>query len=218
MTLFKSIVYTVFLYLIINIISCWLLIEIPLDFEVLLYFDSFFSPFISLLVLGIYLGLKKDSDFLSVSSSSTKFYVLAALIGIVYVFIQTPLNLIYNALFNTEYLIEYSFKPLRLLHWSSFSSILIVPIYEEFFFRKFIQNDLQKSYHPFLAILFTCTLFASVHLPFHHLVIDGHLFSYHHAYIAFFGGLISGILYYKSKSIGPSIIFHCMWNVGVYLF
>ncbi|PCH99685.1 MAG: hypothetical protein COB81_10510 [Flavobacteriaceae bacterium] len=32
-------------------------------------------------------------------------------------------------------------------------------------------------------------------------------------YIALFGGLISGVLYYKSNSIIPSIIFHVIWNL-----
>ncbi|KAB1160833.1 CPBP family intramembrane metalloprotease [Tenacibaculum aiptasiae] len=41
---------------------------------------------------------------------------------------------------------------------------------------------------------------------------DWHLF-----YLTFFGGIISGFLYFKSKSIEPSIVFHVFWNTMVYI-
>ncbi|NQZ38301.1 MAG: CPBP family intramembrane metalloprotease [Crocinitomicaceae bacterium] len=37
----------------------------------------------------------------------------------------------------------------------------------------------------------------------------------HHAYIAFFGSLILGSIYSRSKSIGPPILMHVIWNTTI---
>ena len=62
----------------------------------------------------------------------------------------------------------------------------------------------------------TVFLFASIHLSFMNL-INGEALNIHSSYIALFGGFLSGLLYFKSRSTGPSIVFHIMWNMAVTL-
>jgi len=194
MTIIKSLGNTFLFLLLLNLVSCWILLD------------------------RIYLGLLKETNFLSVSKTSNTFYIWGFILGVVFVFAQAPLNIIYNELFGTGYLIQFNFDPNGLLNWTSIAGVIMIPVYEEFFFRKFIQRDLQKAFHPILAITFASILFASIHLPLHSLFFERYVFSFHHAYITFFGGLISGGLFYKSKSIGPSIVMHCFWNLCVYVF
>lgn len=150
--------------------------------------------------------------------TSIHFYTVASLLGVLYVFIQTPLNIPYNLVFDDDYIIQYSFDLSQLLGLRALRLLLFVPVSEELFFRHFIQRKLQATYKPYMAILVSTLLFASIHLPFVALINSSFQWDVHHAYIAFFGGLMSALLYYKSKSIGPSILFHIMWNMGVTIF
>ena len=220
MTILKSISNTFLFILLANVISCWiLLLPHEMDIDVILTLDSFFTSYVFLILVAIYLGFINDSTFLSVSKTSGKYYFYAFLLGFSFVFVQTPLNLIYNEIIGTAYNIHYEFQPIDVLKYSnSYAAILIAPVCEEFFFRKFIQSNLQKSYHPSFAILLAAILFATIHLPFSALFYDGNSFSFHHAYITLFGGIILGSLFYKSKSTGPAIIMHLFWNLGVYIF
>jgi membrane protease YdiL (CAAX protease family) len=60
-------------------------------------------------------------------------------------------------------------------------------------------------------------LFASIHSPYMNLILESSKQDWHLFYLTMFGGIISGILYFKSKSIGPSIVFHMFWNIMVYI-
>ena len=91
--------------------------------------------------------------------------------------------------------------------------IMIVPFTEELFFRNYLLSALLKNYKPLVSIIITSLLFAFIHIPFGSLFFEFLEFSIHQAYIAIFGGLISGILFYKSKSVTPSIVFHVIWNL-----
>ncbi|MDF1694796.1 MAG: type II CAAX endopeptidase family protein [Saprospiraceae bacterium] len=214
MTLLKSIGNTALFIVFLHLISCWIWFEASLKLETVLVLDHFITPIVTLLIVLIYLGMIKDANFLMVSKSPPFYYVLAFFLGVTFVYLQTPLNNLYNIIFGTDYNIEYEFTLENLMNYQAFSTILIVPVYEEFFFRKFIQNNLQKSIHPVIAFAVSSLLFGVIHLPFYTLLFEGLTFTIHHAYITFFGGMISGFLFYKSKSIGPSIVMHCMWNFG----
>jgi membrane protease YdiL (CAAX protease family) len=59
---------------------------------------------------------------------------------------QTTLKWIYNLLFGTEYQIAYRFDGLpKFKNINLISTILLIPINEELFFREYIQNNLQKN-------------------------------------------------------------------------
>ncbi|WP_435263482.1 CPBP family intramembrane glutamic endopeptidase [Tenacibaculum sp. nBUS_03] len=97
------------------------------------------------------------------------------------------------------------------------SAVLMIPIGEELFFREYIQNNLQKKISAVVSILLASLLFASIHSPYMNLILESSKQDWHLFYLTIFGGIISGILYLKSKSIGPSIIFHMFWNIMVYI-
>ncbi|MFB9053072.1 lysostaphin resistance A-like protein [Formosa undariae] len=101
---------------------------------------------------------------------------------------------------------------------SVIASIFVVPITEELFFRNYILRGLLQNYKPIIAIILSSLMFAFIHIPFISLFYEFLDFSLHQTYITIFGGLLSGILFYKSKSIVPSIIFHIFWNLTSYVF
>jgi membrane protease YdiL (CAAX protease family) len=143
--------------------------------------------------------------------------LLSIIAGFGYPYIQTPLNGIYNLVFDTSYRITYDYGMEGLLTWNSIAVIFLIPMAEELFFRGYILKQLLTNYKPIIAIGISTCLFALIHLPYQTIFLDSIQFNGHLAYIAFFGGLISGTLYYKSKSLGPSLIFHVIWNLMVVL-
>lgn len=147
-----------------------------------------------------------------------KWYVFALILGLSFVFVQTPLKWFYNVLFGTEYHIAYRFDGFpKFKNVNLISYVLLIPISEELFFRAYIQQNLQIKTHKILAVIVSAILFALIHSPYLNLILESSKQDWHLVYLTVFGGLISGILYYKSKSIGPSIIFHIFWNIMVIL-
>lgn len=151
-----------------------------------------------------------------IPKTDRKWYILAFLLGISFVFIQTPLNFIYNSIAEKDFHIAYRFDGLpKFKDINLISTILFAPIGEELFFREYIQSRLQHKLNTLMAILLAAVLFASIHAPYMNLLIETWKQTWHLFYLTIFGGLISGILYYKSKSIGPSFIFHIFLNTMV---
>lgn len=138
----------------------------------------------------------------------------AIALGLGYVFVQTPLNFLYNGIFNQDIIINYDFistiKSSHLL-----GVILIIPISEELFFRQYIQKGVAENFNPIIAIIISSILFAAVHLPYIGLFYPQDYLDFNTPYIALFGGLSSALLYYKSESLYPSFLFHIFWNLGV---
>lgn len=83
--------------------------------------------------------------------------------------------------------------------------IFMVPIFEELIFRGIILDSFLHRYSSFKAILLSTLCFASLH------------FGPQIASAIFFG-LISGYLYYYTKSLYPSIILHGLNNLYIYIF
>lgn len=148
--------------------------------------------------------------------ATAKWYMIAITVGLLYVFIQTPLNLLYNFISGENFSIIYDFDG-----WESFtdinvlSTILLIPITEELFFREFLQRNMQTQTTGFVAIGITSLLFAAIHLPYFEWFFGYSNASIHHAYIALFGGFVLGYVYLKSNSVGPSILMHMLWNTMV---
>ncbi len=133
----------------------------------------------------------------------------------------------YNIFFEPEYTIAYRFDGLyKFKNINLLSSVLFIPIAEELIFRGYIQDFLQRKTNVVVAIVVASLLFASIHAPVPSLILDSFKYvddsvlallihDWHLFYITLFGGAISGLLYYKSKSVGPSIVFHMFWNIMV---
>ena len=208
-TLFYALLY----YILLELIGLWILL-IPDE----IYFNSIeiFNFTNSLVTLGFLLLMFKWSgktDSLKFEKTDVKYYLIAIILGIGYIVFQPVLKIIYfhdglNSPFNNNL----DFNQLNsLIVWVP---IIIAPITEELLFRNFLlRNFLEvKSNNFFKSLILSSVLFALVHLSIYQLVYDITSFSFYQAYITLFIGLLSGFLFYKSKSIIPPIIFHVLWN------
>lgn len=148
--------------------------------------------------------------------TSLNWYGASIFFGLFFVFLQIPLNVIYGLATNSGFLTRFDFKGVEiLLNLDIWSTILLCPIAEELIFREFIQKNLQGKMPVNYAIVITSALFAALHLPYHCIYANCYNPDPHHAYIAFFGSLILGSIYSRSKSIGPPILMHVIWNTAI---
>jgi len=146
-----------------------------------------------------------NKQLLIPKSTNFVYYILAIVLAVIYVFSHKYLNWFYDFIFTTDYF--HKMKPgFKVpIHTNLLiARVFLIPISEELFFRKFIQKGLQDYYNGYIAIIISCLLFTIVHLS-----------DFHNMFLIFFGALISSILYYKSNSIIPSILFHISWNLFV---
>ncbi|WP_421751198.1 CPBP family intramembrane glutamic endopeptidase [Croceimicrobium sp.] len=218
MTLLKSLLYTIIFIVFLQVITLWDLLDLVFgdDFKPYNYF-AFVNGFLVLIPLMFY--IKKTQGFQSLKPAQTSlyFYPVAFILGVGFIFMQMPLNGILNIVLGIDRAIFTSFQWSYNFHLNHLGFFLFTPIAEELFFRQIIQKGLQQRYSGWIAILMSSALFALMHLQliFPFLGLDLH---WHHAYITFFGGLISAYLYQKSNSIGPSIVFHVAWNFSGLIF
>ena len=140
--------------------------------------------------------------------------------GVLYPFVQYPLISIYNLISKGTHKIGYKFD--GYLDFLSFnavnfiSTIMLIPIAEELFFRGLIQSKLQEKLNPIFSIIISSILFGFMHLKLENLMLNEPI-NFQLTYITFFGGLILGTLFYNSKSLIPAILAHIFWNLTVYL-
>ncbi|WP_299334770.1 type II CAAX endopeptidase family protein [uncultured Psychroserpens sp.] len=170
------------------------------------------------ILLLLYL-VNKKSLFTSFKISY-RYLLIGLALGASYVFVQQPLNKVYNVIFNDDKAIVFDFISADISIWKALAIVVFIPLAEELFFRGYIQNGLNKHIKPLFAVILSSFLFAIIHFPFIGLFYpDSEFFilDFHLTYIACFGGLISALLYHKSKSFIPSIVFHMSWNLGVIL-
>jgi len=83
------------------------------------------------------------------------------------------------------------------------SVLIIAPIFEELFFRKFLFTELLKKYSLKLSIIISSICFALIHLP-----------SYRNLLPTFIFGIISCLIYRKTKNIFYTIILHFLCNLS----
>jgi len=216
-SILKAILATLLYLTGIELIGSWFYIVEAIEFENYYKYYFLIQGFLQLLGVLIFIYFIKNQNFkYLIKKTNRKWYLFAVILGISFVLMQTPLKWIYNILFETEYYIAYRFDGLpKFKNINLIASILLIPIGEELFFREYIQNNLQKKTNTIVSILLASVLFASIHSPYMNLILESSKQNWHLFYLTIFGGIISGILYFKSKSIGPSIIFHMFWNLMV---
>jgi len=83
-----------------------------------------------------------------------------------------------------------------------FRTLIIAPIFEELFFRKFLFSKLQEKYQLIVAIIISSICFSLIHFE-----IPGNLLP------SFIFGIISCLIYFKTKKISYSILFHFINNL-----
>ena len=217
MKLHKAILLNISYYLLLEFIGLWiLLIPEKIEYLELIKAYRFINSIVLLIFVILILKSIKEPNVLKFKKTDTKYYLITLILGIGFVFFQSILNIFYYQEASSE-LFDYDFTLERLTSLSVIASILFIPITEELFFRNYILRGLLKNYKPLTAIILSSSLFAFIHIPFISFFYEFIAFSLHKAYIAIFGGLISGVLFYKSKSIIPSMIFHIFWNFTSYV-
>ncbi len=95
--------------------------------------------------------------------------------------------------------VYFPFLNLNLIPFNQITQVFL----EEVFFRGYIQNEFFKKFNIHISILLTSILFT---IP--HLIVSFSLLSF----LTFFPSIIFGYLYYYSKSIWTSAIFHFFSN------
>lgn len=88
------------------------------------------------------------------------------------------------------------------LIYSLISTLLIAPIVEELFFRKFLLNKLSIKNKPIIALIVSSICFSIMHIETPNNLIP-----------TFISGIILGIIYLKTKKIGYCIILHFIVNL-----
>ncbi|MFC1752984.1 type II CAAX prenyl endopeptidase Rce1 family protein [Thermoproteota archaeon] len=83
----------------------------------------------------------------------------------------------------------------------AFSVVLFIPVVEEIIFRMFMINYFEKFTCLWVAVLYSCVVFAISHAPIH-------VFP-----MMFFIALLFSIVYIKTRSIVPSIVAHSINNL-----
>ncbi|MEO1030023.1 MAG: type II CAAX endopeptidase family protein [Bacteroidota bacterium] len=200
--------------------AIWIFIPNSFNIEYSEFFDLIQALIQLLIVLGFFFIAHRIILKTLFKIPKIKWTGLASLIGLSFAFLQTPLKLAYNYIMGTEYHIIYDFNGFE-NHRIQYiiSTILVIPIAEELFFRGFIQNKMHEEFKPITTVVMTSLLFALLHAPYTNIVYAFYevesqfLDDWHLSYITFFGGLISGFFFFKTKSIIPSITFHMCWNL-----
>lgn len=90
--------------------------------------------------------------------------------------------------------------------WGFATTIFLVPVVEEILFRGIIQESVMREYGKVRGLLFAAFIFALAHIAVPQQAVG-----------AFFGGLILGYVYYRTRSLIPVIIIHILNNAVAYL-
>ena len=217
MAILKALVSTLLFIIFIEAITVW--VFLTQYFDIWWLVDNYMliiNGFVEVLIVCIFIAKTEGASSLLPKKTDSRFYIWAVSMGIGFIFFQTVLNYFYNVAFGTEYHILFVFEPLQLLKLNSIAHILLLPLAEELFYRQYLQKRLQRNHNALISVVVTAILFSILHLRLGSaLVYPSISLDWHLTYITLFGGLISGFLYFKSGSYGPSFVFHAFWNLMV---
>jgi membrane protease YdiL (CAAX protease family) len=91
--------------------------------------------------------------------------------------------------------------------YSALSTLIIAPILEEFFFRNFLLKKLLQKNSQKIGILISSICFAIIHIETPSNLVPTFIF-----------GIISSLIFIKTKRIGHSIILHFLFNLLIEIF
>lgn len=149
------------------------------------------------------------SDILDVKGFGPHLFPYFLIVAIGFFLVGQPFS-DYNQLF--EYFKNADFKPFpwsfrafTLYDFYRHISILIIsPIFEELFFRKFLFSKLLEKYKLYVAISVSSVCFSAIHFETPTNLIPAFIF-----------GIISALIYFKTKKISYSIILHFFINACI---
>ncbi len=189
-----------------------LFIELPPSF---LPYATSLKGLISAVILWLFVAGVDQNRELRGPWFPVKYCVIGIVLGVLFLPIQWPILFAYSTISGVDYSFNIMLENIGAINLGYLGVILFFPIAEELFFRSYLQGNLQKRYKPGVAILISALLFSLVHTNLVAFAIDGYSLMHPRVVVAFAGGLISGYLYYLSKSVSPSILFHILWNFMV---
>ncbi len=165
-----------------------------------------------LIFMGIpllyFLKRKKESaGTLELNFKLTNFKISLLLICttlLLLIIIRYPIIILLNTIDFFKFSAPYQSNVIQeFMPYTLISTCILAPIFEEVIFRGIILNGLLKSYNPLKAIAFSSLLFGLVHLNPIQIVA------------ALTMGIFAGWVYYKTKSIGYTILIHAVNNIAV---
>lgn len=143
-----------------------------------------------------------------------KYIIWGIILGLLYPYFQWLLSIpYYFDIPETTSLFSFDFG--KILELQIVPALILASVSEELFFKIAIQNELTKKHSPFISIGVTALLFSLIHLTILAIFVEHIGLTFYIAYSAFLGGIISAILFHKSKSLVPSIVFHISWNLMI---
>lgn len=165
--------------------------------------QTFYYSLVCIVFIGItYLINYQRKQKLDLNFNLISFRLIGLTTILLFIFslgINTPINIIINQILHNKINLSNPFtRPYYVV-----GAVLLGPILEEIIFRGVILKGLLTRYSPKYAIVFSAIIFGLIHgKP---LQIWG----------AFIIGLILGYVYYKTKSIGTTILLHSFSNLIV---
>ena len=180
------------------------------EFSLITYLDylhSIKAPF-TIIPLIIYVSMKSGISFKwEFESPGIRLILILVLLAIaVRIIVQpliNPVEYISNFIGGSARQLDFSRPEFNFyMVFTSIFSVVIIPIVEEIFFRKQILGLLLRKYSPAVAIVLGSALFACAHQRLNDI---GALF---------IGGLLCSFVYYKTKSLEASILFHSLNNLS----
>lgn len=218
MDILKAIIATILYILVLELAGFWIDLEEYFNSSKLtIHYYFLIQGAIQFIIVVCFIQFFTKTSLTKLPQKTTlSWYLLALLLGGTYLFIQFPLLHLIGIFFDLNINFVFDFDRIEIITNINFiSTIILVPISEELFFRQYLQRILTDKHKPIFAILFTSILFALCHAPYMNLILESVKSTWNQSYITFFGGLITGYLFYKSKSIGPPILMHISWNFMV---
>ncbi len=135
--------------------------------------------------------------------------VLQNLLILLYIFIFSLVIISFILVLSYLFLdIDIVFNAIKLLNYNFIIYIAIMAIIEELLFRAFILQILEENLGKIWAILITSFLFSLVHFTNPNITFFAHI-------NIFLAGILFAVIYIKSRSLYPSIMFHFLWNISL---
>ncbi|MFD2552716.1 CPBP family intramembrane glutamic endopeptidase [Bizionia sediminis] len=217
MSIIKAFLYTVLAFVFWTIIQLAILLPIkyligePDDFTHIFGITKIVSVVGAFLLIYFFFW-KPSFDFkkaLTVQNYKPQIYLYLPLIGIGLLLINKPFwdfNKImeyYQGISTNDNFVS-SNNNIALIY-SLISALLIAPIVEELFYRKFLLDKLLGKNKPILAITVSSICFSIMHIETPNNLIP-----------TFISGIILGTIYLKTKKIGYCIILHFIVNLIIF--
>jgi len=148
-----------------------------------------------------------DNGIVKVKGVKTDIILYSILITIGLEFVDRPLfdfSKIYDYFSGAELKpFEFSESSNLSILYRGISVLIIAPIFEELFFRKFLFGEVLKKHSLTISILVSSICFSIIHLP-----------SYRNLLPTFIFGIIACLIYKKTKNILYTIILHFLTNLS----